>query len=133
MTAALAVFSPVMSLQEKLQIIHGLHNNELALCMWLLPQPLNSPIDRQLMALSDSVQHHWTIREKCLRNGVAHVQFMDLVLKWPKRKKLVLIYQQVSEAVGTVVSFAGHKWKDWVIIGERDSRVQMIRSVVWDD
>lgn len=56
------------------------------------------------------------------------VQFMDLVLKWPKRKKLVLIYQQVSEAVGAIISFAGHKWKDWVITGYK-----LNKTVVWDD
>lgn len=94
-------------------------------CMWLLPQPLNSPTDRQLMALSDNFQHHWTISEKCLKNGIALVQFMDLVLKWPKRRKLVLIYQKVSEALGAealgalqvTVERLGQDWRD-------DSRVQ---------
>lgn len=53
---------------------------------------------------------------------------MDLLLKCPKRKKLVLIYQQVSEAVGAIISFAGHKWKDWVITGYK-----LNKTVVWDD
>lgn len=50
---------------------------------------------------------------------------MDVVLKWPKRRKLVLIYQKVSEALGAEALGAlqvtmerlGHDWKD-------DSRVQ---------
>lgn len=43
--------------------------------------------------------------------------FIGLVLKWPRRKKLVVIYQKVSEAVGVIVLFASHKWKDWIVIG----------------
>lgn len=63
------------------------------------------------MALSDSFQHHWTIGEKSLKNGNAHVQSKDLVLKWPKRRKLVLVYQKVCETLGAVVSLAGHSGK----------------------
>lgn len=49
--------------------------------------------------------------KNALKNGNAHVQSMDLVLKWPQRTKLVLIYQKMCEALRAVVSLAGHSRK----------------------
>lgn len=84
------------------------------------------------MALSDSFQHHWTISEKCLENGVVHVQFMDLVLKWPKKRKVVLIYQKVSEALGAV-SFAGHNGKIGSLLERWIAGYKLNKVVVWHD
>lgn len=43
--------------------------------------------------------------------------FINLVLKRPRRKKSVIMYQKVSEAVAVIVLFASHKWKDWIVVG----------------
>lgn len=70
---------------------------------------------------------------------------MGLALKWPKKRKVVLIYQQVSEALGAV-SFADHRGKigslleRWiagyklskvVVCGMIDRRVRLERELAW--
>lgn len=63
---------------------------------------------------------------------IAHVQFMDLALKWPKRKKVVLKYQKVSEALGAV-SFAGHNGKMESVLERWIAGYKLNRIVVWHD
>lgn len=43
---------------------------------------------------------------------------------------LVVVYQMMSEAVGAVVLFASHRWKDWIIIGwDRQIKVYKLEKL----